>query len=594
MRFVGLTLHLFSRCALVIVALASIAANSYASPSDFELVASDGLFPTYILVEWDHVSGPVPVGYYVVHRSEDGGRYREVATRQASQNYYRDARTFPCRVYEYYVTVVWDYNTTPRSDSDQGYVRAIPDTPSAVEWESALSREGLRLVWQQSLGAAYYEIRRLEAQTGSSIASWTTSSSDYELTDVNACSPRSWYDVRACNECGCSDWSSPIQPQLIFEIPQRPTWTTPTLVLEACSIWLEWRDDPHADYYEVRSVTQPKGVYAALPTVTDPYLSVASPSTSDCEFRSDFSVRGCNCSGCGEWSVPTYVGWGGSDLPAPSNVKVDSAWSQAHGEGVILSWASVEGARFYKVFESPTVPDVANATPVWTGTQTSAGIYSSYACSPVYWIQAYCACGGGEMASIQADAAPSVSAVQNVRATDGEFPESITVSWLERAGHIRFDIFRKLEQEETYKLIAPYLTTNYYVDSSAIPCQTYSYVVRGCNSCGCGPISDPDTGFAGLPRCIPEIWLWSYNDGSPIKIEWRGCADAAWHQLVRTDLGTTKQEVIAELELPVGEEDTTHFYEDIPPKPYTQYEYSVQACNECGCRTSLPKRGRWY
>jgi hypothetical protein len=495
-------------------------------------------------------------------------------------------------MYEYYVVVVWDHSPAPESNSDRGYTSIAPTSPTAVEWSMGTYGKPPWLLWEDVPGATHYGVRQLESQTGSAVLRMSTDSPELVLEGFGTCSGRRWYDVTACNECGCSGPSDPVAVELPALIPRRPTWLSPTSGFGSCTAELEWREDSSADYFEVRYCTQPERLYRALGEAIEPHFTVASPGLPECMSRWDVSVRGCNCHGCSEWSVPTFIDWGGSDLAAPSDLEVALAWTPEAGEGVALTWGSVPGADFYRVFAWPTAPDVLNMPPDWAGTQTGSEIFGSYYCEPVYWVQGCCSCGCGDLADVQASAGSSQSSVSGVRATDGSFPDTVTISWVPGPGHRTYEVYRQVGDGD-YALIAEHVDKDFYLDVSVVPCQTYSYAVRGCNACGCGPLSEPDPGYAGLPRCIPEVWVWSYNDGSPIRIEWRGCADSSWHQLVRTDLENGSQEMIAELTLPHGEEAVTHFYDDTPPKPRVMYEYAVEACNECGCRRSFAERGEW-
>jgi len=579
--------------AVLVLVMGSVAAGA----ADFELEASDGEYDHCIVLEWEEVTGPVPVGYYIVHRSESGGRFRQIAIRDEDQTSYRDYQVFPCGVYEYYISVVWDYSPLPESNVDEGYTVAIPNAPQSPSWrELALGDSALELSWEEIPGADYYEIRRHETQTGSSVLSWTTERPTVEFTDVGPCTYRYWYDIRSCSECGCSAWSSPQQQPSIYAIPRRPTWITPTTMNDVCQPYLEWQGDDIAQTYELQRIAQQIGLsndYESLGTVSESNVVLTTTANSDCSRRWEIYVRACNCDGCSEWSFPTFIVWGGGDLPAPERVTADAITSDHYGEGLRISWNNVPGCTGYRIFESSSQPDTLNRRPVWTGTTTQAEIFGSSVCSPTYWIQACCVCGCGDLVSVQASTEASHAVVSDVRASIGTQSTAVRVDWTPGPGHDFYDIYRRGPDEVAYELIVSGVWDATYRDVNVIPCQTYSYKISGCNACGCGPLSEAAEGSAGWVRCVPEVWMHNYDDGSPVSIEWRGCADARWHQLIRTDPETGETVVVAELAIPPGEEDQTHIYEDRPPKRNVWYQYSVQACNECGCTTSFPKPGYW-
>lgn len=170
---------------VLVLLMGNVAAKAAA---DFELEASDGEYDHCILLEWEEVSGPVPVGYYIVHRSENGGRFREIATRDENQTSCRDYQVFPCAVYAYYISVVWDDSPLPESNVDEGYIITMTNTPQSLSWrELSLYGGALELSWEEIPGADYYEIRRNRTQTGSVVATWTSETSSYELIDVGPC-----------------------------------------------------------------------------------------------------------------------------------------------------------------------------------------------------------------------------------------------------------------------------------------------------------------------------------------------------------------------------------------------------------------------
>lgn len=575
-----------------------LAGNVAASAADFDLTASDGTYTNRILLEWEKVSGPVPVGYYVIYRSENGGRFREIATRDSRFTSYRDTRVFPCNVYAYYVSVVWDYSPRPESNVDEGYTLITPATPQGMSWSELPLLEGLELSWDAVSAAQYYEIRRHATQTSSAIRSWTTERPTVQFTDIGPCTPSYWVDVRSCSDCGCSAWSDLLQQPPADAAAEAPSGQ----VVVAASVGmldqinLSWTALADTDSYEMYRADTQTDSYALLDTIeVDHYTDTSVQGCRDYWYK----VRGCTGDyGCGPFSEPVSGSSIASIPTAPTNLDSAKVIDQC---AFAFTWDAVPGATYYEItysqypsgvssYEVATVQDPVYVRP------------GPDACSPVcdYAISvrvAACNCSGCSAESygsaswrtVDIGEIPAPANLTSAHSTsDGEgstldIGPAIVLTWDPVSNATHYQVFVEPFEDQTdpdlsqsrQSVVDPVCTEANQALGLA------KYWVRGCCCCTCGPFASLTAAKSAPAQSVQGLQASEGSMAHGISVSWDSLfgitgplVTKGYYQVERTH-GDEASEVVW-----TGQDNAFFDRDVIPCEPYS---YAVVACNETGC-----------
>ncbi len=170
--------------------------------------------------------------------------------------------------------------------------------------------------------------------------------------------------------------------------------------------------------------------------------------------------------------------------------------------GVALSWGTVTGATYYRVFRATSSSGTKTALGSWqtgrTYTDTSGTVGTTY----YYFVQAavnssgtrpsaYSASKTGAKVSPVAPTAPT-----GVSAADGASTANCTVSWGAVSGATSYTLYRNTSNDSgSATVIRSGVTSTSYADTSATPGTLYYYWIRAVNSVGTSGFSSADSGY---------------------------------------------------------------------------------------------------
>ncbi|WP_281556234.1 hypothetical protein [Thalassomonas sp. RHCl1] len=136
--------------------------------------------------------------------------------------------------------------STPSSESNRIKIFEIPGIPSIADTPTITHDGYFTLNWQPGTGgdaATRYEVAG-EYISGNFYSGLETSSRRGPLADGSY-----YYKVRACNEGGCSEYSSPVTQVKVLHSPGVPA--APLAELDGSNLRLSWQQVDHADNYKV-------------------------------------------------------------------------------------------------------------------------------------------------------------------------------------------------------------------------------------------------------------------------------------------------------------------------------------------------------
>ena len=235
---------------------------------------------------------------------------------------------------DYFISVALDIGCAPLSP------------PTSVTATKGDNTDRVTISWAAVPNAVHYEVYRAQSQYGTYHKIKETTTSSYDNYDVTA-GLTYWYKIKACNSCGCSDFSSPdsgYAPQRTVTAPQVPTGPSTGKVGQAltfttggstCSLGhavqysFDWGDGTRSEWSTSAAAThsyQSRGAY---------HIRAQARSSVDATMQS-------------EWSFTKTVKI--DVVPgAPGNVK---ATDGAYSTEIQVSWDAVSGATRYEVYRA--------------------------------------------------------------------------------------------------------------------------------------------------------------------------------------------------------------------------------------------------
>ncbi|MGC8963586.1 MAG: fibronectin type III domain-containing protein [Candidatus Bipolaricaulaceae bacterium] len=481
------------------------------------------------------------------------------------------------------------------------FLLAPPPPPENLQASDGAYVDQVFLSWSASPRATRYEIFRAAAEDGEYEKIGESSVPSFSDTTAQG-NALYWYRVRACNQFGCSAFSSadsgyrvipapPLPPQNVqasdgtFSDRIRVTWRAAV----AASSYEVFRSDiPGADYFKIAETTG---------TSYDDTLILAGRTYW-------YRVRACNEYGCSDFSPPDS-GIAALQAPlAPQNVQASDG---TFSDRVRITWSAVPGAARYEVHRATARDGTYELLAETTATSyddTTVTVGTTYWYKVRAWNalgygpfsepdSGYAAAGGGGGGGVgQLPAQP-----QNVQASDGAYPDKIRITWKAVSGAKTYRIyFSETGLAGSFTQIAevPSGTTSYDDTRATLTmCTEYWYAVSAWNDVGEGPLSVADSGYLGgtLEQVktdkIKVTVTPSGTDANKatVKLEWEAVKDAAKFGV---DYEIWRR-VPAEISRKIGVAPSTT-YEDTVEIGRTYY-YKIRAVSSYSCITPGPFSG---
>ncbi len=288
-------------------------------------------------------------------------------------------------------------------------------------------------------------------------------------------------------------------------------------------------------------------------------------------------------------------------LAQPTNV---SATDGVYPDMVRVTWAAVDGATGYEIQratgENAPYSKIGETTDTtFNDTDVTLGI--------VYWYRIRARAAGEfgprsepisgypEEADLQAPAAPT-----SISATRGDHTNKIVVNWDAMELATSYEVYRKDDQEDSYKQVGTSSGTS-YDDTNVTPGRTYWYRTRACGEGGCSGLSPSDAwGFAeeappdDEPPIAPRVVTASEGEYSDrIHIEWSSVTGATGYEVWRAqadDSPSVSPPPAGHTYERIGSSSAAEHYDvhhagDNPLDACGDYWYRIRACNDEGCST---------
>lgn len=489
--------------------------------------ATEGTSTAEVRVTWSASAGAT---YYKVYRNTSNSPSAASCIASSVKKFYYDDTSAEVGTTYYYWVVAGN------AAGESGYsalatgwrAYGIPAAPTGVSATDGTSTESVTVSWNVASHATSYSVWRSTSSATSSAVSIATKLTSTTYVDTTAIAGQTYYYwVKATNSTGTSDFSTPDAGSRAVAKPSAPTGVSASDGLSASEIVVSWSAVSTATSYSVWRGTSSSSS-EALQIASGLTVTTYSDTTASAGNTYYYWVRATNSGGTSSFSA--------SDTGCLANIVGPSTVSASDGtyvDYVRVTWASSSGAISYEVWRAE-VNAYSQASCIVTATSTAyndstAAVGTRY----YYWVKAVTANGTSGFSSSDFGYRP-IAVPTGVSATRGN-AVGVNVTWPAVVGATSYQIGRGAEGASVpSETSLGSTTTRSFIDTTAVPGETYTYFVRAvASSCGYTTgWSSPATGS----RSVPTPTELTATDGTytdRILVSWPALSGATSYELKR-------------------------------------------------------------
>jgi subtilisin family serine protease len=432
---------------------------------------------------------------------------------------------------------------------------------------------------------SWYEIQvDNDRSFGSPAIDASTPAFPQEYTPDSPLGPRVWFwRVRACNDCGCGDWS-PTWDLIIGNTPGTPwlKWPSEDTTTDDDTPKFSWVGASGAEEYRFELDDDPGfGSPDDIQITPEGWYRPGSMADGVYFWR----VRASNTCGPGSWSgVRQLIIDTVCHTPDTMDLVAPPSGSRTCDTTPTFEWEAEADATSYRIqldnngssydFSSPVI-DTTTPGPNYTPAAALAGdIY--------YWRVRPCnACGCNSYTTLGRKLEVGPPVAPRLRDPDDgsiRCDNYLELEWLWGTTATSYEV----QVDDSASFDSPLIhtsTTEYsYLPDPPLDEGSYYWRVRGCNDCGCGVWSEARLATIGPPGSAPALTLPADGRGvctATPAFAWSAVSGTESYELqVDTDSGFPSPGI--DITTP------TTGYTPTAPLPAGTFYWRVQASNHCG------------
>ena len=499
-------------------------------PTGLSLSPGDGA----AIVSWNASAG---ADYYCIQRAnKSGGPYSVVGYAYSPTTTFTNTGLSNNTPY-YYVIYAGNSNG-PSANCPEVTTTLSLSPPTGL---TATPGDGsVDLSWNAAPGADYYQLSRSTMPGGpytvvAQLNQGTTTFTDIRNSNGNYYLPNGtyYYVVTAGDNGGMSGYSSEASATLSISAP-----TGLAAMPGDGFVSLTWNGMNNADSFTLYRATTSGGPYTAIAAFTSGTSTFTDIRNSNGNYYLPngtyyYVLLARNSGGISSYS---------NEATATLFIAAPTGLKAVAGDGLVnLSWNTVSGADYYRLFRSTTPGGPYNAiaqltqdTTAFTDIRNSNGNY--YVPNGTYYYVVLAGNNGGTSGySNEATTLLSIAAPTNLTATPGD--GSVALSWDAVTGADSYTLYRATISGGSYTPIASLGSgTNTFTDirnsngNYYVPNGTYYYVVSAANNGGKSGYSNEATATLSTPA--PMDLTATAGDGS-VSLSWTGATGADYYQVYR-------------------------------------------------------------
>ena len=471
----------------------------------------------------------------------------------------------------------------------------LPPPATSLRATVAFAAGDFQIEWDAVAGAIYYKLYR--SADGGSPDRVGGDIADLEFVDRGlAVGIRYAYQVRACNNAGCS----PLSPAVEVE-----SLATPILSAQAISkngdgvaIALLWSEES-ATRFEIERALTLTGTYQSIADGEFAFSFRFVDSDVEAGTTYYYRLRLCNDFACSVYSEIVSIT---ADAPSP-NVSPTFTGTEEGKSQITLSWQEVPGAVSYRVLRSlPGEQFEVVADGLKTPEYIDTGLlakqdyeYRVESCDA----DGVCAPVGNDLVVVRRPQPAPPEVVRSRIIIDGSATVSLNLRWDAIAKATLYLLYADSEGGDystmtlaTVTLDAGLLSTVDSFESGARPDGIVRYYrLEVCNVFGCGRSAATKLSLAPLPAPIVasspftiDLVIDFATTMAHATLGWNQIGDAATYNVLRSTDGADGPYVALVTTTRNG--DLMYIDDDLTVGAV--YHYRLQACNVFGCGLSDP------
>ena len=449
-----------------------------------------------------------------------------------------------------------------------------PASPGGIT-VTPLSSTSMRVSWNSVSDVKSY---RLYDNRGGAVINIAPPATSYNARDLL---PNTGYTYRvaACNESGCSVFTSRSAATLPASVTPPNPVTIPAVLASPSSIRagslsltatsISWDRVDGATSYQVHN-NDKLVTTINHPATTSYTVTNLSPNTVY-----TYSVKACNDSGCSASIEVTFVTApiGVSGTPQVSVVATTIGQAMP---SLNVSWGRIRGVTSYQIFDAAgnNIVNVFSPATNHIIADLSADTLYEYKVRGCYTSSAPTSSPGsseacGDFSEVGSATTPSIAipaTPSNVAAISLGLT-SIRISWDSVDGADNYEVHNN--DELVITINNPATTT--YTATDLLPATEYTYEIKACNDSGCSAaVSATAMTPVAIPATPSNVAAISFGFTS-ISISWDSVVGADNYEVHNNG------ELVTTIEYPAT------IYTATGLLPNTEYTYEVKACNNSGC-----------
>ena len=494
------------------------------APTDISATSN---IETKVTVSWKKSTGATS---YEIFRAETNDV--DVATNAVyatvTTTSYGDTNAVPAVKYWYWVRACAEADVSPLAGPGDGF--RLLSVPTSVSASDGMSADFVRISWNETWGAASYEVWRAKNSTRSAEAELLAGvTNSLEYLDVSATVGVSYtYWVKAVSELHTTGFSAYDKGWRSLPAPSEVTASDGT---SSDGVIVQWSAVAGAVKYEVwrNDMETTEGARREV-TTTDASVCVVTNTSAKPGVRYWFWVRTVSESGTGVFSAPDD---GFRAVTAPTNLK---ATDGVFYDYVRLTWTAAAGAESYEVCRVPTNELYAAETNFFTVSgvtfdDTNAVPGAVYS----YWVRTVSPLSTSEFSGPD-EGYRKLSQITDVFASDGTSLDAVELAWTVPADVARCVVWRSTGTSSSSAIRIATVDGASYADTTALHGVKYYYWVCGMRDVE-GEKSISDDGWRGL-IAPGDVAATDGDSTAQVKISWTASPDATKYQIWR---GTTSE-----------------------------------------------------
>ena len=429
--------------------------------------ASDGLFPDYIKLTWNHVTSAS--AYRVYRSAKQNGNYSTISF--TADTIYNDS-CLAKGTFFYKVASINDSGYTGASGkSVQGSITDSLDVPSGVIATNGELPNRIAIIWDQVPGAQYYKIYRSTDSNGVYAFIDSVAGNYNYFTDSSITQSVNYYKVSVVDSNSVETNKSDCVAGSAQEITA-PANVSASEGVHLSVITVTWDTIPGAqEYYVYRAVTSDGPFSCVCSTSVNDFADTVGPDYTE-YYKVSYRYERLESS-----KSASVKGWTMA-VKAPQNLTATLGTYYSH---IVLQWQNIGGATAYAIYRSDSSTGTYEKIAITMNAQYSD---STVATNDYYYYRVavvYHDTVSGPL-SVYTQGYTNMLERPDGLVSGNISPQNINLTWNTVTGADYYVVYRSLSSSGVYTAVDTVSDTSYYGSLPPSVINAYYKIAAGVQS----------------------------------------------------------------------------------------------------------------